>query len=862
MGEVYCARDTRLDRTVAIKVLPAAFSQRPELRTRLEREARTLSSLSHPHICTLYDVGQQDGVDFLVMEYLEGDTLGHRLIKGPLPTELLLRYGSEIADALERAHRHGVIHRDLKPGNIMLTKDGAKLLDFGLARMDLQTTPAAETLTRMEIDNRRLTEEGVILGTFQYMAPEQLEGKDADARTDIFALGAVLYEMATAKTAFSGKTRTSLIASILASEPPPMSALQPLTPPALERVVKTCLAKDPDARWQSAQDLKLQLQWIAEGGSQAGVPAPVVARRKRREGIAWAIALLTTLAAIALSVGYVRRAPVPAAVVRFTVAPPAKFVFPDFMTMAVAPDGRKLAFVATDEANKAALWIRPVNGAVPYRLPGFSPRGVSALVWSPDGRLLLFAAEGKLQRVDASSGAREMLCDLKGYSPFSMNAQGVMLLVADHAAWPAPISRLNIEDCGLQPTTHLDKSRYDIGHAWPNFLPDGRHFLYAGLRSDKKHEILLGELGSDASRVVLKNASMPIYIPPGYLLFERNGYLMAQPFVIDKLSLTGEAVQLQPGQLTFSGIGGFAVFGAGQSVLAFQEQTEVQTSLVWLDRSGKRLGSVGEPGTWANIRLSPDGKSLLANAFDFQTHTGDLWTRNVEHGSWERFTSHDAPGGVNGVWSPDGRVVIYSALVKGRFALYRKSADGSGEPELLASGDWNIEDWSPDGRYVLFGEAGSTTQDDIWALPLTGDLKPFPFVQTEAEEGDARFSPDGHWVAYAALESDRPVVYLRPFPGPGGHLQISAQGGDLPHWSHDGSEIYYRGADGKLMAVSVKLGASPSVGTPHALFLLAKDSEFEPSSDGKRFLVSQSTSETAAPITVVVNWYADLKVKQ
>src|SRR6266849_3251796 len=309
MGVVYRARDTRLERTVAIKVLPSEFSRHAELRKRLEREARTLSSLAHPHICSLYDVGRQDGVDFLVMEYLEGETMEQRLNKGPLLADQVLRYGIEVADALERAHRHGIVHRDLKPGNIMLTKDGAKLLDFGLARAEVPTTPLSETVTLLETRDNTLTEKGVVLGTFQYMAPEQLEGKEADARTDIFALGAVIYEMATGKTAFSGNNRTSLITAILATEPPAMASLQPLTPPALERVVKICLAKDPDSRWQSAQDLKLQLEWITEGGSQAGVPAPVAARRRSREKIAWTLVALLTVAAVALGIGFLKREP-------------------------------------------------------------------------------------------------------------------------------------------------------------------------------------------------------------------------------------------------------------------------------------------------------------------------------------------------------------------------------------------------------------------------------------------------------------------------------------------------------------------------------------------------------------------------
>ena len=405
MGEVYRARDTRLERTVAIKVLPSEFSRHAELRKRLEREARTLSSLAHPHICSLYDVGQQDGVDFLVMEYLEGETLAHRLLKGALPAGQVLQYGIEIADAMERAHRHGIIHRDLKPGNIMLTKDGAMLLDFGLARVTETAAPSNETVTLLETLDHKLTEKGVVLGTFQYMAPEQLEGKEADARTDIFALGAVIYEMATGKAAFSGNNRTSLITAILASEPPPMTSSQPLTPPALERVVKTCMAKDPDSRWQSAQDLKLQLAWIAEGGSQAGVPAPVAARRRSREKIAWILLALLAVMAAALGIGLLKRTPESPPKITFAINPPPGLVFPAMMEFAVSPDGRQLAFIPSD----GQIWMQRLDEFAPRKLPG--TEGADGIFWSQDSRFIAFQSNKKLMRFDPARDRPEILCD-------------------------------------------------------------------------------------------------------------------------------------------------------------------------------------------------------------------------------------------------------------------------------------------------------------------------------------------------------------------------------------------------------------------------------------------------------------------
>jgi predicted Ser/Thr protein kinase len=458
MGEVYRADDTRLGRTVAIKVLPTTFFQVPERRKRLEREARLLSSLSHPHICHLYDVGQQDGMDYLVMEYLEGETLSSRLLRGPFAADQLLTYGAQIADALEYAHRHGIVHRDLKPGNIMLTKQGTKLLDFGLARMDATSAPVSETLTRLAEDDRKLTEEGVILGTFQYMAPEQLEGKDADARTDIFALGALLYEMATGKPAFAGKTRASLIASILASEPAPINSLQPLTPPALERVVKSCLAKDPDARWQSAQDVNLQLKWIQESGAGAGIPAPVAQRRRTREQIAWLLVGLLGLIAVGLGVREVIRRPPEPVVTRFVIEAPPEHETPGFPPVSVSPDGRKFALTVVDRQGNSILWLRALDSDTAHELPGTEGAGNS--VWSPDSHSLAFTSEDKLKKLDISGGLPDTLCDLKGMYPYSWGANGTLLLGNDlDTTGPGPIHVISLDDCRLQPATKWDRSR-------------------------------------------------------------------------------------------------------------------------------------------------------------------------------------------------------------------------------------------------------------------------------------------------------------------------------------------------------------------------------------------------------------------
>ena len=864
MGEVYRARDTRLERTVAIKVLPSEFSRHAELRKRLEREARTLSSLAHPHICSLYDVGQQDGADFLVMEYLEGETLGQRLLKGALPAGQVLQYGIEIADALERAHRHGIIHRDLKPGNIMLTKDGAKLLDFGLARVEATAAPSNETLTLLETQDHKLTEKGVVLGTFQYMAPEQLEGKEADARTDIFALGAVIYEMATGKTAFSGNNRTSLITAILASEPPAMTSLQPLTPPALERVVKTCMAKDPDSRWQSAQDLKLQLEWIAEGGSQAGVPAPVAARRRSREKIAWTLVALLTVAAVALGIGFLKRAPKSPPRVSFAIIPPEQHSFDlggSFLGNEISPDGNQLALRTSDSEGNTSLWLRPLDSVSARELPG--TEGAERMVWSRNGRFLLFIAGGKLKKIDAMGGLPDTLCDTKDMLVGSWSSSGTVLSFSVLQA--GPIQQISLDDCSIKPVTKLDSARYDFGHRWPNFLPDGKHFLYAGVRSDKKHDVLLGTLGSEVSDILVHNASYPKYAPPGYLFFERNGYLFVQPFSPSNLRLTGDPVQVVPQQLLYAGLGGIASYAVSDNgVLTYRAQGEVRSKLVLRDSSGTQLEALGEsakPGefsTWSGVRLAPNRKKLLASKDNNQTHMGDVWTYDLQHKDWQRFSSESTISNDVGVWSPDGQTIVYAAVSAGNFKLYRRLADRSRDAELLPESKLNQfpTDWSLDGRSLLYEQLeGSAETGDLWVMPMEDDRKPFPLTQTRFDEREGRFSPDGHWIAYRSDESGKREIYIRSFPGPSGKWRISSGGGQSPKWSDDGKKIYYLTLDWKLMVVPVTMGATVQVGAPRFLFSLSKDSEFEVLAEGK-FLVNEPVGQVFGVQTVVLNWDA------
>lgn len=536
MGEVYRARDTRLDRTVAIKVLPEHLSSNPQSRERFEREAKAISSLSHPHICPLYDVGHQDGVDFLVMEYLEGETLAHRLKKGALAPEQVLQYAIQITDALDTAHRHGVIHRDLKPGNIMLTKTGAKLLDFGLAKM--RAAEAAAAMTGVLTQTTPLTGEGTIVGKLQYMAPEQLEGAEADARTDLFALGSVIYEMATGRKAFEGKSQASVISAIMTTQPEPISTLQPLTPAALDHVVHTCLAKDPEARWQTAHDVLVELKWIVLSGSQVGIPKPVAARRQRREVLAWAVAAALGLVAIGLAAIHFREQPAVVRPVRFQIAPPEKVTLGWNDAPVVSPDGSRFVFSGTNADGNSQLWLRALDSPAIRPLAG--TEGAALPFWSPDSRSVAFFSQGKLKKIDANGGLAEALANAADFPIGGSWSSGGMILFRPPGDFLARVSPSGGE---VTPVRALDSARHETGFAWPHFLPDGRHFLYDVRSNDAgKSGIYVGAIDSKETRLLIPGESNASYAPPGFLIYGRQESVLAQPFDPKALRLAGEPV--------------------------------------------------------------------------------------------------------------------------------------------------------------------------------------------------------------------------------------------------------------------------------------------------------------------------------
>ncbi len=865
MGEVYRARDTRLNRTVAIKVLPMHLADRPELRERFEREARSIASLNHPHICTLYDVGREGGTDYLVMEYLEGETLAARLAKGPLPLEQVLQYATEIADALDKAHRKGVTHRDLKPGNVMLTKSGTKLLDFGLAKLKQEMAPAAGAqLSQLPTMNDALTAQGTIVGTLQYMAPEQLEGKEADARTDIFAFGVVAYEMATGKRAFDGQSQASVISAIMTSQPAPISSLQPMTPPALERVVKRCLEKEPDERCQSAKDLTDELKWIAEGGSQAGLAAPVVARRRSRERIAWALAAAGLLLAAALAFLFARiylNQPKPS-VTRLLILPPENVIWwagtlgrsVGRGPISLSPDGRLLAFVGASQDGRRQLWLRPLDNVTAHPLPGTD--GAVYPFWSPDSRYLGFFTSGGLKKIDVAGGPPQTLYDGRSVGGGSWNSDGAIIFGSADGL-------LKISQAGGAPSpiTTLDRSQGDVEHYSPWFLPDGRHFLYAALRETVSRErwVCAGSLDSKDTKCLFQAGSPAFYAPPGYLLYWRadSDALMAQPFDAQHLVITGDAFPIaDPAQHASVSANG---------ILAYIPGASGERELQWFDRSGKVLGTVGQPALYSNPVFSPDGTRVAVDLQDAGAGTRDLWVLDLKRGTASRFTS-DPGDKYNPVWSRDGSQILFSSSQNGIPDIYQKAASGLGDSQVVfESKDQQkyINDLSPDGRYVAYDTGGA----ELWILPLFGDHKPFPFVQGGYSSREARFSPDGRYIAYASSETGDNEIYVQTFPEHTGKWQISTGGGINPEWGRDGKELYFLSGT-KLMAVNVNTaGPQFEAAIPKLLFAApfpvggVEHALYRVTADGQRFLAVTTTGAQQAnsPITVVTNWTADLK---
>ncbi len=867
MGEVYRARDTRLERTVAIKILPAHLSDKPAAKERFEREARAISSLNHPNICQLYDVGAQDGVGYLVMEYLEGETLADRLRRGPLPLEQALRCGSEICDGLERAHRTGVVHRDLKPGNIMMTKAGAKLMDFGLAKPSVE--PLGDSSSSLKTRSEPLTAEGTLVGTFHYMSPEQVEGKEVDGRSDIFSFGSVLYEMLTGRRAFEGKSRLSVASAILEKEPGPISAVKPLTPPEIDHVVSICLAKDPDERFQTAHDVKLQLRWIATSASK---PRP---RAARSNGERWVFvsAVVVLLAALAAAVSY-RPSRDAAPTTWSSILAPVKTTFAYFAgPVAVSHDGRKLTFVATTSDGQDLIWVRPLDSPDARVLPG--TEGASYPFWSKDDRHIGFFANGRLKTIEATGGPAVTLCDAAGARGGTWNASSVILF---SETWGG-VKRVSSSGGAPVEITTLDPARGELSHRWPSFLPDGDHFLCLGSNfrgdSGESASIYLASLESKDTKILFQARSNVSYIP-GHFLFVRNRLLMAQPFDEEQLEIRGEPIpiaqQVQYDELTWRGV----FSSSPNGVLAYQGgNTGANSQLIMFDRAGVELKRIGAPGDLIIHRISPDGWKVAVSSLDSSTLNYQLWLHDLTQEKGARLT-FGPNRSRNPAWSPDGNSLIFALNKNGPYDLFEKRTDGTGGEQLILESQSSKypTDWSADGSFLAYSSNSPKERTALWILPRFGERKPYVFLQGDHNVGEGRFSPDGRWMAYTSDESGRAEVYVTPFPEATSKWQVSAAGGTSARWRRDGRELYYLAADAKLMAAEVDpTGTIFQVGEVRPLFqvlLRTGPSRFELSStseqigydsapDGTWFVVNAPPAGDPPPITLITNWSAEQK---
>jgi len=848
MGEVYRARDLKLKREVAIKILPEEFARDADRLIRFQREAEVLASLNHPNIAGIYDFQEANGFRYLVLELVEGETLADRIARGPVPLDEALNIAKGICEALETAHERGIVHRDLKPANIKLTPDGkVKVLDFGLAKaMESEAAPNANLSNSPTIISAA-SMPGLILGTAPYMSPEQAKGRPVDKRTDIFAFGCVLYEMLTGKPTFEGDDISQIIAHVLVRDPD-WNRLPAAIPSRIRELLHLCLEKNVKNRLSDATDVRLLIEHALK---ELDAPAAEIARPKssRRREYLWAagaFVFLVATAGLAIRSGLTPAPELRA--VRFDVLPPTGTTLSiGGQYNLLSPDGRMIAFVGVSEG-KSLIWVRPLDSFIAQPLPG--TEGGHAIFWSGDSHDIGFFAQGKVKRIPATGGLVQVICNEPDREA-AWSAQGVVLIGGQQGK---PLLRVPAAGGEPIPVTELDKSRKEISHDYPDFLPDGRHFLYmARVRttgSTADYQVYVGSLDSKERRLVPGIKTSAKY-SAGYVLFGRDNRLMAQRFDAGRLELSGEAFPItempSPPRPLFS-------FSTTGGVAYLPTTTQVDIQLAWFDRTGKRTAPVGSKGEYGQPKLSLDGKYIAFLRIDAVFRTSDIWLMDLQRGITSRLTPAPAS---NPVWAPDGKAIVFTSIRDGVAGLYERAVGVVGEDKLLLKGEGQMRatDWSRDGKYLAY-----VAGDNIWALPLVGQTEPLRVTQASFDGGNARISPDGNWVAYDSNETgQRSEIYVQSFPKPGAKQQVSAAGGSIPRWSADGTELFFLSEDFTLMSVSIKgTGPSLEIGAPQPLFQtgLARGKFYSVSADGRFLMDDPKADPSSNRIAVILNWQA------
>jgi serine/threonine protein kinase len=878
MGEVYRARDTQLDRTVAIKLIRrAGVDGLEESRRRFEREAKAIATLNHSNVCTIHDVGRQDSTDYLVMEYLEGETLAEKLSRGATPINVAIETAIGILDGLAEAHRNGILHRDLKPGNIMLTRSGVKLMDFGLAKSFLATDRTDDLAT--ELITSPVTSEGLIVGTLEYMAPEQLEGRPATERSDIFSFGAVLYEMVTGRRAFSGNTRASVIAAVLTSEPPSLAEVQPMTTLSLDRLLRSCLAKNPESRWSSVHDLRIQLDWIRQDLDQ-----PQTGPRPR--SWLWPAVAAGLVLLLAAALGFSRLGiTLPAAstnAMHFLIHPPENLFFDSQVPPAISPDGKRLALATVDASGMTRIWVRPLDSTQAQPVAG--TESGSSPFWSPDGKWIGFHSDGKVKRASTDGGTVQTITAVRGFFGASWSRADQIVFATAFRMGPL----MSVPAGGGEPkiVTTPSVQRSEIGGNWPAFLPDGRHFLYYNVTTERQRRgIVLASTDRPEARIpLLPSQTNGVFVPDGtrnsgHILYQRDGNLMARRFDLERQAFDGDAA-LAVEQVAFHPMFRRGMFSASENnVLAFRSgEAALDPQLTWYDRTGREVGALTAPAAYVVTHTSKDGTGVVAFKIDTRTGGYDIWTIDTTRGVPSRLT-FEASDAIMPLFSPDGSRVLFSSNRDGRLDLYTVSSSGGGS-ETLVLKDNKLKfpsDWTRDGKFIIYtgGLPEAPPGDNvIWALPVSTGKPPVVLLKSKFLVGGAYVSPDGKYLSYGSIETGRPEIYVREFkpedPNSARRWQISADGGSEASWDPSGKELYFISSTGDLMGVHTSGLVSTERLTPRPLFRVPMPPgparvETTPVRryavlNSNRFLILKSRSmEDKSPVHVLVNWTAALR---